>query len=377
VTLSNPRSPAHCLSRDTEHSPESRSSHHKGKGKARTQDRVAFPASTGTIRIQANINKHFFAIDTGCSDHCSFQRGIFSSLVPPSLNDPHHITVANGTTLEMIGIGSIELIVPSIAGPRLVVLKDALYVPVLAANLLSVEKLLESSAPVQLAANLLSAKKLLESSAPVQLTIGTYSPLFWLSARDHAEPHTLAPTREPPPSGTPPQEFSLWQLAHERLGHAGDNVVRVIFPDVQRPDGHLCIACERTKTTKVPIASEASPRDHPVGHLIQHRCRHDEQRPRSIQLDTHRSTVLGIQVTCGRGGVLTFVHSSPVASPVNLSSLRNPFSMTTVTWQCLPPIASPHMNSSTIFPVSFTSVLTLSKPKSQQVMGPALRALLL
>jgi hypothetical protein len=141
--------------------------------------------------------------------------------------------VANGTTLEVIGIGSIELIVPSTAGPRLIVLKDALYVPGLAANLLSAKKLLESSAPVQLTIG--KGKFMWEFTddhSHVHLHKDT---LFWLPARaqrDRAEPHALASTREPPPSGTPPQEFSPWQLAHERLGHAGDNVVRAIFPDV-------------------------------------------------------------------------------------------------------------------------------------------------
>ena len=56
--------------------------------------------------------------------------------------------MANGITLEVIGIGSIELVVPSTAGPRLVALNDALDVPGLSANLLSAKKLLESSTPV-------------------------------------------------------------------------------------------------------------------------------------------------------------------------------------------------------------------------------------
>jgi len=53
-----------------------------------------------------------------------------------------HITVANGTThSEAVGIGFIELVVPSTAGPRHAVLEDALYVPSLPANLLSAKKL--------------------------------------------------------------------------------------------------------------------------------------------------------------------------------------------------------------------------------------------
>ena len=87
------------LALDTEHSPESRSPHNKGKGKARSQDPVAFPASTvpSVFRQTACLpacgnNKHFCAIDTGFFNHWSFLRGIYSLLMSPSLNDPHHIT---------------------------------------------------------------------------------------------------------------------------------------------------------------------------------------------------------------------------------------------------------------------------------------------
>lgn len=235
----------------------------KGKGKGKSYQPVAFPASTSIL--QTGKSKHYFAIDTGCSDHASAQRDMFSSLTPLSAGDSRFLTVADGRSLEILGMGNIYLVVPTSSGPRPITLTHVLYVPGLATNLLSVKKIIDSGAPVLLSfGNRLFKWQFTDDDSFVTLHKDV---LFWLPATVGTAPsHALVSIQVDTASVT--QARGSWQQAHESLGHAGDNIVHAIFPAITKPDGHFCIACQLTKTTKVSVASAATPRDHPPGYLI-------------------------------------------------------------------------------------------------------------
>jgi hypothetical protein len=234
-----------------------------GKAKGKSYQPIAFSASTSVL--QTGKSKHYFAIDTGCSDHASAQRDMFTSLTPLSAGDSRFLTVADGRSLEILGMGDIHLVVPTSSGPRPITLTHVLYVPGLATNLLSVKKIIDSDAPVLLSfGNRLFKWQFTDDDSFVTLHKDV---LFWLPATVRTAPSRALVSIQ---LDTAPvtQVRGSWQQAHESLGHAGDDIVHAIFPKINKPDGHFCIACQLTKTTKVAVASAATPRDHPPGYLI-------------------------------------------------------------------------------------------------------------
>ena len=172
-------------------------------------------------------------------------------------------------TLEVIGIGFIELVVPSTAGPRHVVLKDALYVPSLPANLLSAKKL----------------HSCLAHHRHVHPT-RTPSPGSRHAPSLTVPSHTLLrQTGSLLPRDLLAENFSPWKTsAHERFGPAGDSVVYPTIPDVQRP------AAPHPRPSRSP-----SPRkrvhDHLVEHLIHFRTAQSRRSSRTLsQPSTSRPT---------------------------------------------------------------------------------------
>lgn len=80
-----------------------------------------------------------WVIDSGCSRHMSYLRGAFDDY--HLLQAPIAINIANGTTIQAIGEGSVRLKVARHGEIRNVLLRQVLHVPNLAGNLISVLQL--------------------------------------------------------------------------------------------------------------------------------------------------------------------------------------------------------------------------------------------
>jgi hypothetical protein len=80
-----------------------------------------------------------FLVDSGATHHCVRERSLFSSFRPGK----HIVRVANDKTISSTGKGDVRLTVKSSSGSNLLVtLRDVFFVPSLANNIFSTNRLM-------------------------------------------------------------------------------------------------------------------------------------------------------------------------------------------------------------------------------------------
>lgn len=152
-----------------------------------------------------DINKaQMFLIDSGATDHMVSDRNLFGAGTFKPMSLPIHF--GNKQTLVAVGKGDIKL------GDRLV-LRDALYVPGMTRNLVSVAKLLQHGLRANFTAN---AVELLSADNDVVGSGTLIGQLFFLNLPSFLPSLVRKPAAF---SAATPQALSDTQLWHRRLGH--------------------------------------------------------------------------------------------------------------------------------------------------------------
>ena len=230
------------------------------KNRSRSQQQhTAFSALLSPPLMQSH-----FAIDSGATTHLSGNKNLFANLEDISSTRSVDILVADGRTVRAEGRGNIHLVVPTSKGNRRITLLDVLYVPGIASNLLSTRKIMQAQAPVRITVDASSGRAqwhFTDDNSTVSLV---HDDLMWLPTVREQSVALAAKATEL----TLTQEYSDYQLAHERLGHCHDDLVRAVFPHIIKPPNHLCIACETTKASRTSVSTAPVSRNAAPGTFI-------------------------------------------------------------------------------------------------------------
>ncbi|WVZ15253.1 hypothetical protein V8G54_012819 [Vigna mungo] len=185
----------------------------------------------------ANSSTESWLIDSGCTNHMSYDRELFKELDKTALSK---VRVGNGAYIAVKGKGTVAI--EGQTGLKL--LSDVLYVPEINQNLLSVPQLLEKGYKV-----LFEDKNCIikDSAGKEVFKVRMKGKSFALDfmSEEHAAVH---------------KEVSNTILWHKRLGHfhhsalifmKKNNMVRGL-PDIE-VESPTCIACQYGKQTRLPF----------------------------------------------------------------------------------------------------------------------------
>ena len=189
-----------------------------------------------------------WVVDSGASRHMTNNTGLFSSYAP--LEKFHKVEVGDGRTLDAIGSGNVVLYT-KIPDDKVVrcVLKDVLYIPELAYNLISVSKVSETGKKVQFTENICS---IYDADDKLTANASKVGNLYILDIVHHESACTAGISKD-----------ILW---HKRYGHLSmqnmqklkrDGLVSGLdFPSKLSP-GFVCSACAygKSKQAKFPSGS--------------------------------------------------------------------------------------------------------------------------
>jgi len=198
-----------------------------------------------------------WVLDSGCSSHLTAQRGVFSSY--EQLHSPVYITFGNGQRAAAVGRGSVSLDV----GNTEVILQAVLHVPEAQVNLISVQKILESSAKVEFSNGSCCIRK----QGRIVLQAQQREGLYCLQNHKGRNPSTETAFA----SSRSTETTQLW---HERFGHLSyDGLAQVVsmVDGIRVPSSQfvkagkvLCEQCVQSKQPRAPFPTSTSESTSPL-----------------------------------------------------------------------------------------------------------------
>jgi hypothetical protein len=200
----------------------------------------SYYALTATLMAKANVND--WVIDSGASDHMTNERHLLTDFV--NINEKPITVAEGGRTISAIGKGTATINIEKVKGNEIILVKDVLYVPELATNLLSVPRM-EAKGSSVLFSN--GNAKILDSFGTVKAVADKKNGLYILNTTSKSY-HTQVNTAQ--------DDSMLW---HERYGHLNFNYLKQLqiknmvdgMSNVDGKDDKYCEVCIKGKMTKV------------------------------------------------------------------------------------------------------------------------------
>ena len=189
-------------------------------------------------------------IDSGASDHMTFDKSFFSSLSPSPIQE---VSNANGVSFPVLGIGSIQ-VTPTL------VLNNVLYVPALSHHLLSVSELNSQSKcsvtffPMYVIFQDLSTQAVIDRG-------DLRGRLFHLDCMYSGETRAPSPTVALTLNSDRVKQIWLW---HRRMGHPSFGVMKKSMPSlfvgIKESSLHCetCVFAKSHKSSYSPSLSSSS-----------------------------------------------------------------------------------------------------------------------
>jgi hypothetical protein len=182
-------------------------------------------------------------VDSGATRHLCSQAELLKDLKGEA--DVKRIFIGDGSSLDVLGSGSINLHMGTGEQRTLVEIKDVLYVPQLAGNLLSVSQLVEKGVQV--------------GFGKTGCTL-TYQGKCLGTAKKEGKLFCFQATH---------QEEDQSKLWHDRLGHPGHQALRQLIqgeyvkglPTGLRPSEGVCEGCLKGKQARKPFPATAQRRE--------------------------------------------------------------------------------------------------------------------
>lgn len=197
---------------------------------------------TLTTEVDAVGNDHqTWVIDSACSRHMTYSRDVFDNY--HLLQTPSTVRVANGTSIQAIGEGSVRLKVAIHGIVRSVLLHQVLHVPGLAGSLISVSQLQDRGILIRTTAN---GELILELNGKVVGRAVRIKKTYILASTLEMSDVAYYTTAE--------ENNMVW---HRRFGHLGATSLKKVHETtigLDRPIGSLAEACEsciKNKMTRV------------------------------------------------------------------------------------------------------------------------------
>ena len=190
---------------------------------------TAWVAVTNTAGLPKQQNSNNWVLDSGCTQHMTFDRSLFVDYTPYQ----GEVRIANGQILEAPGTGTIEVRIGNVRTK----IAGAIYVPQIGYNLLSVSQLADRGMTFEFIRQTVSLRK-----NGKQVATGIRQGKAYILRTKQTETANTSITQE-----------SNSQLWHRRLGHPGEQKTQKLsgtsgVPQIQ-PMEH-CQTCEQMKAVK-------------------------------------------------------------------------------------------------------------------------------
>jgi len=246
--------------------------------KGTAKDDVAYLFMAGGNTTMSDGRQQWI-IDSGATSHMCSDRDAF---VAYERITPRDVVLGNGSTIDAVGVGKVQLCVRTDVGAHTITLCDVLHVPLLEKNLVSVARVTHSG----LCANFIgTACSVVDRDNHTVLTATRTGDVYvvdclsdTVSGGSHT-PSTGAPTRQEsaqPASSGPVASAPLATLWHQRLGHVSHagviDMTKLVtgMPSRAALQQHtpFCVACAQGKQHATPVPKVASTRATKRLHLV-------------------------------------------------------------------------------------------------------------
>lgn len=202
-----------------------------------------------------STNNHWY-IDSGCSNHMTYDRRLFSTLVKSSVSE---VELGNGNKADIIGCGIIHINILSNGNNRLCKLKNVFLVPELGYQLLSVSSMSRDG----LTTTFKDGRCFIDSRGSIVASGTLCGTLYKLDVPGESHSQALL--------------SSTMQVWHERLAHvdpstilsmAKSKTITGISIQKSTTDSLPCDGCVRGKAHRTPIPKTTSSRSTKLLELI-------------------------------------------------------------------------------------------------------------
>ncbi|KAM1954396.1 hypothetical protein ACFX1T_023743 [Malus domestica] len=190
-----------------------------------------------SIALNAHLTHDFWIVDSGATDHIANKTSCLHEF--QKLNDPTHVSIANGKGEPVLGKGKIRLMGNDVES-------IAFYVPSFPFQLLSIGKITHTLDCLAI----FYPHNVVFQDRVTQKKIGEgffLNGLYYLSKKFNLVTDPIANLSHA-------QEYQLW---YQRLAHPSEPVMSKLFPNFCKST-HECETCQMSKSTRLSFVSSQS-----------------------------------------------------------------------------------------------------------------------